>query len=202
MNRPVEVLTTCLIVICAAIRAGAQNQDTKISVRVFNRSGIAVSPLLNGERHAADTLENASVHVTWLNCPAGTQECIEPPTSTKLVLTILKQGSRMGGEDVLGLAVQDEKGSGTYCYIFENKLNEISGQMHINISRLLGYAMAHEIGHLLKGSHSHSPTGVMSGLWSGHQLEQAARGALQFTQQDASILRARVGAAVESGPKL
>ncbi len=186
----------------AVIQAEIQTENTNITVRLFNRSGLAASPLVEGEKQAEEILQRAGIHVVWLNCPTGIQECIEPPNSTHLVLTILKQGSAMGGEDMLGLAVQDAEGSGTYCYVFENKLNQISGQLHTNISRLLGYAMAHELGHLLKGSHSHSTTGVMSALWSRYELEQLARGALAFTLEDASLMQVRLGLAKKDEPEL
>src|SRR5581483_1593326 len=176
----------------AAVPMMAQTQNTEVTIRVFNRSHVSPSILLDGEKQASEVISEAGIHVAWLNCRAGTQACIEQPSSRNLILTILKQGSAIGSDDVLGLAAQNEVGSGAYCYVFENKLNEISGENHVAISRLLRYAPAHEIGHLLKGSHSHSRDGVMSGLWSPSLLEQISRGALGFTQEDAEIMQARL----------
>jgi hypothetical protein len=177
-----------LIPLAILVRVGADAQDTKLNVRVFNRSGMAVSALEDGETQAVEVLQG--LQVQWSNCSESGQQCLGRTSPRNLVLTILKQGSAMGGGDMLGLAVQNADGSGAYCYVFENKLNEISGRMHIPMSRLLGYAMAHELGHLLKGSHSHSPAGVMSGLWSKYELEQLARGSLSFTREDLLIIRA------------
>jgi hypothetical protein len=60
--------------------------------------------------------------------------------------------------------------------------------------RMRGDAIAHEIGHLLKGSHSHSATGIMSGHWHRRELEAAARNALDFTKEDADAVKARLEA--------
>ncbi len=170
----------------------AQSETAKITVRVFNRSRVAASVLAEGEKQTQEILQRAGIEVKWLNCGHGAADCAKQPNPTNLILTILKKGSALGSQETLGLAAQDATGSGTYCYVFENKLNEISGQKQIPIARLLGYAMSHEIGHLLKGSHSHSPTGVMSGLWSQNELDQLARRALWFTQQDATGMQSRL----------
>src|SRR5262249_36329077 len=144
----------------------------------------------------------AGIDVVWVNCAKGTLECSQRPGPASLVLTILKHGDKMASEDVLGLAVQGEAGLGTNFYIFEGKLNEITGTTHIHPSLLLGDAIAHEIGHLLKGSHSHSATGIMSGRWSRRELEAAARGALWFTKEDEAAMNAHLEMLERADPKL
>jgi hypothetical protein len=170
----------------------AQVETTRITVRLFNRSRVAASVLAEGERQASEILQRAEIRLDWLNCQHGTQECIQQPTSTNFILTVLKTGSKMASQDVLGMAVQDASGTGAYCYVFEDKLNEVSAQMHIAVARLLAYAMAHEIGHLLKGSRSHSPSGIMSALWSSKELHQLALGTFSFTEGDVEIMRSRL----------
>ena len=168
------------------------SQSATISVRVFNRPGLAPALLAEGEKRAGDVLDRAGIDVVWVNCVKGIQECSQRLGPTNLVLTILKHGDKIASEDVLGLAVQDNAGFGTYFYVFEDKLDEIAGTTHIHPSLLLGDAIAHEIGHLLKGSHSHSATGIMSGRWSRYALEAAARGALWFTKEDAAAMQSHL----------
>jgi hypothetical protein len=182
-----------LTVVSVVIPDLAQTGSTSITVRLFNRSGVAAPILNDGESQSGEILRRAGISVFWLNCGrGGTQECVEEPSSTNFIFTILKQGSAMGSDDALGLAVQDARGSGAYGYIFENRLDDISGQNHISTSRLLGYALAHEIGHLLKGTHSHSAIGIMSAYWSKYELEQISRGSLSFTQKDEKVMRSRL----------
>ena len=138
-----------------------RGHSATISVRVFNRPGLAAALVAEGENRAGNALSRAGIDVVWTNCAKGIQECSQRPGPTNLVLTILKHGDKMASEDVLGLAVQDDAGFGTYFYVFEDKLDEIAGTTHIHPSLVLGDAIAHEIGHLLKGSHSHSATGIL-----------------------------------------
>ena len=192
MNRILSCSTALLAVLGAVIPAVAQVETTQIMVRLFNRSSVTVAIVNEGESQAGEILRRAGIDVSWMNCDEAAPECVEEPSATNLIFTIVKQGSGMGSKEVLGIAVQDSAGSGAYGYIFENKLNEVSGQNHIPAARLLGYAMAHELGHLLKGSHSHSPTGIMSCLWSKYELAELSRGALWFTSKDAEVMHSRL----------
>jgi hypothetical protein len=191
MNRIANVVAS-LFVIVNAIPTLAHPEVTQITVRLFNRSSVTVPVINDAESQAGEILRYAAIHVSWLNCEGSTQECTEAPSTTNLILTISKQAAAMGDTDALGMAVQDRTGSGAYGYVFEDKLNEISGKFHIHSSRLLAYALAHEIGHLLKGSHSHSGSGIMSASWSSYELEQLSRGALRFTDKDSEIMHSRL----------
>ena len=183
-----RVVATSLITLVLVNRS----QSATISVRVFNRSRIAAALVAQGEKRAGDALQLAGIDVVWVNCGKGIPDCSQRPGPTSLVLTLLKHGDKLASEDVLGLAVQDETGFGTYFYVFEDKLNEIAGKTHIYPSLLLGDAIAHEAGHLLKGSHSHSATGIMSRRWSRYELETAARNGLTFTKEDAAAMQAHL----------
>jgi hypothetical protein len=55
--------------------------------------------------------------------------------------------------------------------------------------------MAHEIGHMLLGSHAHAISGIMRGHWESSELHQIAMGTLLFLplQEQRMRLRARSG---------
>jgi len=63
---------------------------------------------------------------------------------------------------------------------------------HAMSGDILACVIAHEIGHLLLGSNSHSRTGIMMGKWSPEAVRCAGQGHLQFTPQQAELLRAEV----------
>jgi hypothetical protein len=54
-----------------------------------------------------------------------------------------------------------------------------------------GYAVAHEIGHLLLGSHSHSLVGIMRARWGRKELARAER-ELLFLREQAELIRTEV----------
>jgi predicted HD phosphohydrolase len=61
-------------------------------------------------------------------------------------------------------------------------------------AEILACVIAHEIGHLLLGPNSHSPTGIMKAKWSADELRGAGWGRLLFTPQQAELIRAEVRA--------
>ena len=63
---------------------------------------------------------------------------------------------------------------------------------------LLGRAMAHEIGHLLLGPNSHSPTGIMRASWSGRDLSLDGLPYLLFTPEESRQMKKRLAERVQA----
>jgi len=65
----------------------------------------------------------------------------------------------------------------------------------VDLAGILGSVMAHEIGHMLLGSHAHAISGIMRGHWESSELHQIAMGTLLFLplQEQRMRLRARSG---------
>ena len=53
-----------------------------------------------------------------------------------------------------------------------------SDSAEFEIPTILGYVIAHEVGHLLLGSNSHSGSGIMQGQWERGQIRKAMTGTL------------------------
>jgi hypothetical protein len=53
---------------------------------------------------------------------------------------------------------------------------------------LLGYVLAHEIGHVLQGVARHSETGVMKNRWSLLEVVNMKYDRLHFTALDATLI--------------
>jgi len=60
---------------------------------------------------------------------------------------------------------------------------------------MLGYVIAHEVGHLLLGVNSHSAEGLMCAHWRREELRHASLNFFFFTSKDAANLRSRFAAA-------
>ncbi len=63
-------------------------------------------------------------------------------------------------------------------------------------SALLGHVLAHEIGHLLLQSNSHSISGIMSGRWAGGELRRISEGTMFFMPKESKIMQERLSAFV------
>jgi len=84
----------------------------------------------------------------------------------------------------LGFALPPEKGSfGTFAGVLYDRVERLRSAS-LSTWVVLGYAMAHELGHLLLGVGSHAPSGVMKSEWHQKELQMAAQGTLVFRNEE------------------
>ena len=195
-RRNVGLLFIVLLWGTMALARGGDGTAPEITVLVYDSAHTSPLVLEQAEREAARILSAAGVEISWLNCPGGTREaketCPQSLNSDHFVLHIVPAG-RTSTDFVFGLSFLDENGAGRYCDIFFNRIEEAHRDSGINISRLLGAVAAHELGHLLLGSHAHSSTGIMTPRWEGATLRSMNMGRLLFTREQASRMQVRLG---------
>jgi hypothetical protein len=69
---------------------------------------------------------------------------------------------------------------------------ELHATWNVALADILGTVIAHELGHLLLGSNSHSGVGIMRAHWQGEELRRLSRGGLWFTNEQAGDMRGKV----------
>jgi len=97
--------------------------------------------------------------------------------------------------DVFGVAFLSTEGTGCYSDVFYDRAADLQVAWKVSLTDILGTVMAHELGHLLLGSNSHAPTGVMRARWQSEELSRAARGSLLFMAEQSERMRAKLIAA-------
>jgi len=89
-------------------------------------------------------------------------------------------------DTVFGFSVQPVLASVYYNYVFRLAKND---NAEFELPIILGTVVAHEIGHLLLGSKSHSATGIMQPQWGPESIRQAMVGSLVFTREQAKLIQ-------------
>jgi len=171
--------------------AAAQDRNSGITVLVNDSAGVKPSVLRKAEREAGQLFDAAGIEIQWVNC-AETDECRHMLGPKEFVLHIV-HGGRTRSDFVFGEAFLGEDGRGQYCDIFFDRLQQTQGD--VNLALLLGAVSAHELGHLLLGSHSHSGIGIMEPRWRQEDLRNVGMGRLLFTPEQARSMRNRISAA-------
>jgi hypothetical protein len=189
----------------AAAERGASEQ-VSLSISVFNEARLPDPVLYRGEARAGQILAQAGIHVTWLTCgrPLAGGDAENRNANPCLAMTFPEHLSvrvmtrpLAATEDTFGQSFLDEAGQGCYADVYHGNFTLLSSRALLSDAEILGHVIAHEVGHLLLGTNSHSAFGVMRAHWDGEELQQASRGSLLFTQAQAAMMRERLN--VSSG---
>jgi len=177
-----------------------------VTISVYDYAHVPAEFLAAAEGDAGRIFRQGAVETFWINC-LPKPEKIELPTcysvdATHLMMKILPRAINAhvrDRKDVLGDALVDEKGVGFYAYAFYDGVQRVAEEHRLGHA-LLGNVLAHEIGHLLLGSKSHSVSGIMSAHWNGDELRRISEGTMFFTSSQFRMLRDRVGSRQTDSP--
>jgi hypothetical protein len=175
--------------------ASAQNPEDALTVtlHVTNYAAVSRKELAAAEAYATAIYRAAGIQTVWTDTPWAPGETRSPHIRVVILspqMTAKKCKEDQIGESVMGTATDGvTDGSGRIAYIFADRIGQKAWQYLATFERALGHAMAHEVGHLLLGAHSHSPAGLMTAHW--YPLETHLQ---TFTPEQVQIIRVRATA--------
>ena len=184
-----------IAVIAGAGVSGAQDAPHPLpGVRVLavNRAGLRAEMLAAAEDDATDVYRAAGVRTTWVN--AGPRDSSNDYAIDFTVMIVSGQEARAmaahTNQDALGFAVPDSTDDSSLngmAFVLFDRVEDNATKHHVSISRVLGAVIAHEVGHLLLPSNSHSDRGIMRAAWN-------VRSSLleYFTSAQAETIRQRL----------
>ncbi len=200
MPRTYTLTITFWLVLTTAGSVAGQTGD--LAVRVYDYAGVPGKVMTAAEDEARRLLHRAGIETEWSGCPKNPNErdrypnCQEPLGEADVILHVMPQPVEeyQVTSNGFGLTLQSGKGGiAEHVYVFYDRVKKTAGKVdQLPPATLLGYVIAHEIGHLLLGPDSHSSRGIMRARWGREDLEQMQRGKLAFLEEQAAIMRARL----------
>jgi len=165
-------------------------------VLLYNYAEVQDRILVHAEQETARIFRRANVELSWVDCPvsdgqveklvACSQAMGSFTATLKLLTKSMAQGFRQPASR-FGLTIPHH-GS----YVFCHRVQELSQEIGLSQSVLLGHLMAHEFGHLLLGKR-HSFDGIMSDDLHVKFLHLAEKGMqLNFSTEQAQQIHARL----------
>lgn len=181
----------------------SQGEQPTAEITIRIRDYAHSEPLIrqHAEQVAGEILQKAGVATRWIDCPVGSPDigaCASPVSTLDFFVNLLPESMSdhlhlPGG--VLGSAIEGSgKSFGFIASVFYDVARDRAADRQLDFGELLGDAIAHELGHLLLGTNSHSGRGLMCAFWSGNQFRLVAQGGLAFSEPEEKRIRAAMNA--------
>jgi hypothetical protein len=169
-----------------------------IFIRSYNNFGVPVADLAVAREHAQAILQEAGVSVVWTDCwvggrrePADTVSRCEEPVGSDIVLRLQKTRETDRSRFVsMGFSLVDTPGAAPFlATVYVDRADSVARGAGIDPRRVLGLAIAHEIGHVLLNSNSHASSGLMRADWLRTELRRKDAAAWRFLETEAAQIR-------------
>jgi hypothetical protein len=176
----------------------------QMTVQVYNVARVSEEALSTAIQEATGIFSQAGVQTMWLDCPLTTPEallnplCLHRPPAELVVRILPHAEARVSSvltPDTLGFALAPDKPErGFLASVYFDRVQQITEDQRGLEYEVLGRAIAHELGHLLLGTNSHSTRGIMRARWNPEELPAGSAGRFSFLPQQAAEIRAEVAA--------
>ena len=204
-------LTSCLILSSPAWaespKASASPEAT-FTVRIYNYAEVPSKTLASAKREATWILRRAGIGLDWQDCALTANELLENPACeavkgpTVVSLRILPRtmAERLqAGATAFGITLYPEgTGFATTTNVFYERVTLLAALRVSYEAVTLCHVIAHELGHVLLGSGSHSRAGIMHVPWQAKDLRAAALSQLFFSAREAKRMRKQVRARMQA----
>ena len=175
------------------ISESAPPARARVTARLYNTAQVPASTKQAGMAAAARTLAASGVDIMWADCDTA-DACAQVPVSGELVVRLVRsnEAPRLAPL-VLGEAFIDAGAkAGVLATIYMQRVEQMAAFSDTDVSRLLGRAIAHEVGHLLLASNTHTSRGLMRARWSQDELRRNDAADWILTRDDAAAIRRRL----------
>jgi hypothetical protein len=182
----------------AAAQSAHAGSADRITVIVFNYAEVPADVLAEAQGFAEKVFQHTGVGIEWIkpSNKAGRREGEESGNSARLVMRLVPNSMIAGWanqHDLLGFSLAPaDGGMGFIAGAYHERVQQLSQRLGGDTALVLGYVIAHELGHLLLGAQSHFPSGIMSYPFDRKELRLASQGLLRFTPFQAKQIRERL----------
>ena len=169
-------------------------------VRLYDAVGVPPREIVAARHAAAAALAGAAIDVAWVACapPARHVACGDKPRPTDVLVRIVPRSPAPASRSLADAYVNAADASGALATVYLERVRALAAVAGVDPGTLMGRAIAHEIGHLLLGTATHSRGGLMRAVWSAAQLRRDHPGVWSFSRPEAARLRARLEARYEA----
>jgi len=163
----------------------------RMSVSVCNMNGLPEPAIRHAEDEAAYVFRAMGVEINWIGC--GAEVGAEDARIRPDFIVRVRTGGRIAKAgpvslEAMGRAFMDSTGYGFMVDTYYGAIRDLTLLFPFAGSdQVLGYTIAHELGHLLIGA-GHRANGIMRAAWSKAELEALNRRHLRFNDWERAVI--------------
>jgi hypothetical protein len=175
------LVTIALISYPATAHAADPSAPRQLPVTVCDFASVDPRVLAAAEAVAGEVYRGAGVDIEWAE-----SGCIAGPLGLYVNLVAVEKENVHLAELLVGFA----ESGGLTATVFYNRIDLLARRHRKKPAIVLGYVIAHELGHLLLPPHSHSATGIMRATLNLEVSTRALR--VSFTPEQAELIAGRI----------
>jgi hypothetical protein len=126
--------------------------------------------------------------VTWRDCSTGNESCRKGPGRVSVLATMAGPVQNKFADTISGYAVLPDHLAAVYYDYLPHTPGEERDKN--DTALVLGCVIAHELGHLLLGTHGYSIAGIMQAYWGIEQTRLTLMSQLFFLPGEARLVHA------------
>ena len=174
--------------------------EARLTILIYDRARVGSKTLIQAERVASEIFSYAGVEAQWRtrsdfdsdalvnDFSPSAAGCAQPLNSANITAAILAHAPSGLPPQALGYALPCAN-RGIQATIYADRVEIVSRKTLASFYRVLGNAVAHELGHVLLRSCVHGNSALMKGIWAKSDWQRAAVGIVPFTPDQAKSIR-------------
>ena len=177
------------LLMTALYSASLLTAGQQMNVAVCNLGNVSGSIIAGAKAETELVYRSAGVQIMWRDCDTFPRQAEQREPWFIVRLRTDKPPFTVGPTslDVMGKAFVEDAG-GYMADAYFQSIQATSEKHHGDSGVLLGFVMAHELGHLILGA-GHTPDGVMQAAWGQKQMDALRQRWLRFNKQTAVKIR-------------
>ena len=181
------------LLISALFSTVAAFAGERMTVAVCNIGELPAQAIEHAEAEAAYVFRSMGVEIRWTTC-GGEVDSADARMRPDFIVRVRTGGHlpKAGATslEAMGRAFMNVDGTGNMADVYYGAIRELTLLYPVTgADQLMGYTMAHELGHLLIGA-GHRPNGLMRAALSKKELDALNHRHLKFNEaEQAAILR-------------
>ncbi len=177
--------------ITIAYTAALPARCEQLSVSVCDLGGVRQSLIARAETETAWVFRSAHVAIVWTDCadtPTPGKERTRYDFAIRLRTDIAPRSAGTLSLEEMGRAFVSDESTGYLADAYLLPIQGTAERYQADAGALLGFVIAHELGHLILGP-GHTSDGIMRARWDSREVRALQKRWLRFNSSQASSIR-------------